>query len=122
MISRVKIGSRLGHNDRKEIEFAISVDRRKNASKTSALNMRRGDFRLFRELISNVPWENVFAGAGVHQFWSHSKLHLLQAQDQAIPKCQKKKQVRQKDILAIQESPLGNKGKMEVYALWKQGW
>lgn len=41
-------------------EFKISVDKRKNDSKTSSLDMRRADFRLFRELVSEVPRENVF--------------------------------------------------------------
>lgn len=50
-----------------EIEFKISVDWRKSASKTSTLDMRRDDFRLLWELVSKVPWEKVFAGGGIHQ-------------------------------------------------------
>ncbi|KAF4799312.1 hypothetical protein TURU_055753 [Turdus rufiventris] len=34
-----------------ETEFKISLDRRKSASKTSNLDMRRHDFRLLRELV-----------------------------------------------------------------------
>ncbi|TRZ18635.1 hypothetical protein HGM15179_008456, partial [Zosterops borbonicus] len=38
-------------------EFKISVDRRKNDSRTSALDMRRADFRLFRELVISHGYE-----------------------------------------------------------------
>ncbi|KAJ7395427.1 Serine/threonine-protein kinase DCLK1 [Pitangus sulphuratus] len=47
-----EIGGCLGHSEHKVIEFKISVDRRKNASKSSALDMRRADFRLLRELVN----------------------------------------------------------------------
>lgn len=85
-MSKVRIGGCLGHTDNKVIKFKISVDRKKSASKTPALDMRRADFRLLRELVSKVPWENIFAGAGVHHCWSHFKHHLLRAQEQAILK------------------------------------
>ncbi|KAJ7419184.1 hypothetical protein WISP_55397 [Willisornis vidua] len=50
LMNEVEIGGSLGHSDHKMIKFKISVDRRKSASKTSALDMRRTDFRLLREL------------------------------------------------------------------------
>ncbi|TRZ08540.1 hypothetical protein HGM15179_018565 [Zosterops borbonicus] len=48
--SEVAIGGHLGHSDHEAIEFKISGERRKSASKTSTLSMRRGDFKLLREL------------------------------------------------------------------------
>lgn len=50
--SKVKIGGRLGHSDHKGIEFKISVDRKENVNKTSTLNIRRADLRLFWELVN----------------------------------------------------------------------
>ncbi|KAJ7422553.1 hypothetical protein WISP_37402 [Willisornis vidua] len=48
-MSEMEIGGCLGHSDHKGIEFKTSVDKRKSASsKTSALDMRRADFRLFQ--------------------------------------------------------------------------
>ncbi|KAJ7414765.1 rna-directed dna polymerase from mobile element jockey-like [Willisornis vidua] len=85
LMSKVEIGAHLGHNNYKVIEFEISVDRRKSASETSTLLMRRADFRLLRELVNKIPWENVFAGAGVHQCWSLFKHHLLKAQEHQFP-------------------------------------
>ncbi|KAJ7409030.1 hypothetical protein BTVI_58103 [Pitangus sulphuratus] len=48
LMSEVEIGGHLGHREHKVIEFKISVQRRKRVSKTSALDMRKPDFRLLR--------------------------------------------------------------------------
>ena len=54
-------------SDHEVVEFRIYGDRRKTATKTSALDMGKADFRLLRELVSKVPWETSFEGIGVHQ-------------------------------------------------------
>ncbi|KAJ7427250.1 hypothetical protein WISP_08744 [Willisornis vidua] len=50
LMSTVEIGGCLGQSEHEMIEFKISVDRRESASKTSALDMRRSEFRLLRKL------------------------------------------------------------------------
>ncbi|KAJ7423786.1 hypothetical protein BTVI_08789 [Pitangus sulphuratus] len=50
LVDKVEIGGRHGHSDHEATDFKISVDRRKSASKTSNLVMRRADFRLIRVL------------------------------------------------------------------------
>ncbi|RMC09738.1 hypothetical protein DUI87_13525 [Hirundo rustica rustica] len=52
LVSEMEIHDCLGHNDHEAIKFKICVDRRKSASKTATLDMRRADFRLLRELVS----------------------------------------------------------------------
>ena len=89
LMGEVATGGCLGHSSHEAVKFQIYGNRRKPASKTSTLDMRRADFRLLRELLSKVPWEKAFEGAGVHQCWSLFKYHLLRAQEQAIPKCRK---------------------------------
>lgn len=67
--------------------------------------MRRADFRLFRQLVSEVPRENVFCrcwGPSVLVLFKH---HVIMRQDQAIPKCQNS------SILGLAKSFLGNKAK-----------
>ncbi|GAB0186493.1 hypothetical protein GRJ2_001114600 [Grus japonensis] len=83
LMGEVAIGGRLGHSDHEVVEFKIFGDRRKTATKTSTLDMRRADFRLLRELVSQVPWETALEGIGVHQCWSLFKGHLLRAQEQS---------------------------------------
>lgn len=41
LVRNIKTGGLLGHSIHKEIWFKISLDRRKNISKTSAVDMRR---------------------------------------------------------------------------------
>ncbi|KAJ7420798.1 hypothetical protein BTVI_20301 [Pitangus sulphuratus] len=53
-MTKVETGGHLAHGDHKAIKFKISVDRRKSASETSALDMRRVDFRLLRELLRSA--------------------------------------------------------------------
>lgn len=48
-------------------EFKISVDRRKSASKTPSLDMKKADFWLLRELVSKAPWENAFEDSSISQ-------------------------------------------------------
>ena len=67
LVGKIEIGGCLGHTDHETVKFKICVDKRKAASKTSTLDMRRANFRLLRELLSKVPWEKAFEGAGVHQ-------------------------------------------------------
>ncbi|KAJ7407526.1 hypothetical protein WISP_125912 [Willisornis vidua] len=50
LMSEVEICSCLGQSDH-AVEFKISSVRTKSASKTSTLDMRRADFRLYRELV-----------------------------------------------------------------------
>lgn len=78
-MSKVVVGGHLGYSDCEIIEFKILVDRRRSPSKASTLDMWRADFRVLRELVSDVPWENVFAAVGVPQCWSIFKLHVLRA-------------------------------------------
>ena len=89
LMGKVVIGGCLGHSDHEVVEFQIIGDRRKNASKTSALDKGRADFGLLKKLVSKVPWESAFEGIGVHECWSLFKSHLLRVQEQAIPKCGK---------------------------------
>lgn len=82
-------GGCLDHSDCKVAEFQILGDRRKTTNKNSALDRRRADSRLMKELVSNSPWESAFEVIGVYVCWSLFKSHLLKPQKQTIPKCQK---------------------------------
>ncbi|GAB0205816.1 hypothetical protein GRJ2_003047200 [Grus japonensis] len=121
LMGEVAIGGRLGHSDHEVVEFKIFGDRRKTATKTSTLDMRRADFRLLRELVSQVPWETALEGIGVHQCWSLFKGHLLRAQEQAIPKCRKSSRRSRRPAWLNRDLLLELRRKKKVYACWKQG-
>lgn len=44
---------------------------------------------MLRELVSMVPWEFAFEGAGIHQHRSLLKYYLIRVQEKRTPKCQK---------------------------------
>ncbi|GAB0176455.1 mitochondrial enolase superfamily member 1 [Grus japonensis] len=121
LMGEVAIGGCLGHSDHEVVEFKIFGDSRKTDTQISTLDMRRADFRLLRELVSQVPWETALEGTEVHQCWSLFKGHLLRTQEQA--KMPQVKQAGQKASLAEQVSylHLELRRKKKVYACWKQG-
>ncbi|KFV63182.1 Multiple PDZ domain protein, partial [Dryobates pubescens] len=54
-----------------------------------ALDFRRVDFRLLKELNQKVPWETVLKNKGVQEGWTYFKKELLKTQEQAVPVCRK---------------------------------
>lgn len=60
--------------------FNIPADRMQSSSKTS---VKHAENRLqAAQGISQIPWKNIFADAGVHQCCSLLKHHLQRAQEQ----------------------------------------
>lgn len=103
-MSEMVVGSHLGHKVNK---FKIFVDRRKSASKCSALDMRRTDFRLIRGLVSKVPGESFW------RCWVSSALITFgtsppKGRGSSYSQMSEVKQVRQKAGLAEQQSSLKN--------------
>ncbi|GAB0207049.1 ubiquitin-associated protein 1 [Grus japonensis] len=104
LVGEVAIGGCLGHSDHEVVEFKIFGDRRKTATKTSTLDMGRADFRLLRELVSQIPWETALEGIGVHQCWSLLKGPPPKSSGTGDSKMPQVKQVGQKAGLAEQGS------------------
>ncbi|XP_040977464.1 uncharacterized protein LOC121232961 [Aquila chrysaetos chrysaetos] len=85
IVGDVLVGGCLGHSDHEMVEFKIFSVMRKQDSRVATLDFRRANFKLFRELLSRVPWESAFEGLGVHECWSVFKQHLLEAQENIGP-------------------------------------
>ncbi|KAJ7415372.1 hypothetical protein WISP_78589 [Willisornis vidua] len=77
LVSEVDIGGCLGHSNHEVIEFKISVDRRKSASKTSALDMRRVNFSLLREFYPCRKTHEVWAGRWIENWLSARSQRIL---------------------------------------------
>lgn len=60
-------GGCLGHRDHEIAEFKNFGVRRKKASRIAILDFKRADFKLFRELVSSVPWKCAPVGSGFHK-------------------------------------------------------
>lgn len=88
----------------------------KTATKSSALDMRRSDLRLLRELAGKVPCETVFEGTGVHQCWSVFKHNRFRIEEKIIPKCWKPcRQGRRLAWLSKNLLELGQEGKCMAF-------
>ena len=77
-VSNVKLK---GSSDHEMVQFKIRVSERVH-TKLAALDFRRADFKLFRELLGRVRWDKDLEGRGAQESRSILKNHLLQAQKQ----------------------------------------
>lgn len=89
LVGDVMVGGCLGHSDHEMVEFKFFGVMRKKASRVATLDFKRANLKLLSELGSTVPLESDFEGLGIHECWSVFKNHILEAQEQSIPLCQK---------------------------------
>lgn len=66
-MDKMAIEGQLDHSDHDVLDIRIIGDKRKTATKTSALDMGKADFTLLRTPVGKIPWETAFEGFGVHQ-------------------------------------------------------
>jgi len=83
-IKEVKTGGSLGCSGHALIEFVILRNMGHVRSGTRTLNCRRANFRLFKELLDEIPWEIVLWDTGTEQNWQLFKDTFLKAQELSI--------------------------------------
>ncbi|MCQ4021238.1 hypothetical protein FK520_26920, partial [Klebsiella pneumoniae] len=103
------------------VEFKIHGAARKLHGKLSALDFRKADFGLFRDLMGQVPWEAALEGRGAQESWSIFKEHLLQAQQRCIPMKNKSGKKARRPAWMSKELLDQLKVKKEAYRGWKWG-
>ncbi|XP_062497870.1 uncharacterized protein LOC134175668 [Pezoporus occidentalis] len=81
----VALQGSLGCSDHEMVEFEILRTVRRACSKLTALDFKRADFGLFRNLLSKVPWDIALEGRGAQDCWLIFKDHLQQAQECCVP-------------------------------------
>ena len=89
IIKDIKIGSRLGCSDHVLAEFTISRNTCLAKNGIKSLNFRRANFRLFKELLDDMPWETVVRDKVMEQSWQLFKDAFLRAQELSIPQNKK---------------------------------
>ncbi|GAB0203845.1 hypothetical protein GRJ2_002850100 [Grus japonensis] len=121
LVGDVKLKGSLGCSDHEMVEFKILRAARRVRSKLTALDFRRADFGLFRDLLGRIPWDKALAGRGAQDSWLIFKGHLLQAQEPCIP-TKRKSSKNTKRPLWMNKELLGKvKQKKEACRGWKQG-
>ncbi|GAB0206713.1 hypothetical protein GRJ2_003136900 [Grus japonensis] len=89
LVGDVKLKGSLGCRDHEMVEFKILRAARRVRSKLTALDFRRADFGLLRDLLGRIPWDKALEGRGAQDSWLIFKGHLLQAQERCIPRKRK---------------------------------
>uniref|UniRef100_A0A8B9ISU6 Endonuclease/exonuclease/phosphatase domain-containing protein n=1 Tax=Amazona collaria TaxID=241587 RepID=A0A8B9ISU6_9PSIT len=85
LVGNLKLQGSLDCSDHEMVEFEILRTVRRACSKLTALDFKRADFGLFRNLLSKVPWDTALEGRGAQDCWLIFKDDLLQAQERCIP-------------------------------------
>uniref|UniRef100_A0A672UQA6 Reverse transcriptase domain-containing protein n=1 Tax=Strigops habroptila TaxID=2489341 RepID=A0A672UQA6_STRHB len=111
----------LGCSDREMVEFKILRTLRKACSKLAALDFKRVDFGLFRNLLSKVPWDKALEGRGTQDCWLLFKDHLLCAQEYCIPTRRKCSRRARRPPWMDKELLRKLREKKEAYKRWKRG-
>ncbi|GAB0206727.1 hypothetical protein GRJ2_003138300 [Grus japonensis] len=60
----VKVEGSLGCRDHEMVEFRILRGRSRAVSRITALDFRRANFGLFKDLLGTIPWDKVLEGKG----------------------------------------------------------
>ena len=83
-IGEFKIGGNLGCSDHVPVKSVILRNVGLPRSGVRTLNFRRSNFRLFKELLDEISWENVLRDKGVEQSWLLFKDAFLRVQELSI--------------------------------------
>ena len=81
----MKVGGSLGCNDHETVEVRFLRGDSRAKSRNTALDFRRADFNLFRDLFGRISWDMALGRRGVQESWLIFKDHLLQAQEWSMP-------------------------------------
>ena len=77
--------SSLGCSSHEMVKFRISSGMNRTTSQqTAALDSRRADTDLFRDLLGGIPWDTVLGRTAVQDTQLIVMDHILQAQEQSI--------------------------------------
>ncbi|KAK4812684.1 hypothetical protein QYF61_012194 [Mycteria americana] len=121
LVGNVKLKGSLGCSDHEMVEVKILRAARRVHSKLTALDLRRADFGLFRDLLGRVPWDKALGGRGAQEIWLIFQDQLLQAQERCIPTKRKSGKNARRPAGMNKELLEKLKHKKEAYRGWKQG-
>lgn len=78
LVGNVKLKDSLSFSGQELVEFKILGPAKRLHSKLSALDFRRTQSSLFKELLSRLPWNEALEERGAQRSWLTLKVHLLQ--------------------------------------------
>ena len=119
LVGDVMVGGLLGHSNHEMIEFLIPREERRGISKTVTLDFWIADFGLFTSY--RITCEAAVKSKGVQKGWTFFRMGILNAQEQAVPICQKKSHLGTRLIWLNRELLLELRKKRRVYDSRKKG-
>ncbi|GAB0179152.1 mitochondrial enolase superfamily member 1 [Grus japonensis] len=115
LVGDVKVKGNLGGDEQKIVEFRILRRGRRLKIKLTALDFRRADFGLFKDLLGRVPWDKDLEERAAQESWLLFKDHLLHTMSRKSCKNARRPLQMNKELL------IKLKHKKEAYRGWKQG-
>lgn len=85
-MGNVKLEGHLSFSDHEMVELEILGPVRKGHFKLTTLGFRRVYFGLHRDMFGGVPWDKDLEGRGAQESWVIFEGHILQVQEQCIPR------------------------------------
>jgi len=89
LIGDIKTGDSLGCSDHALVGFRVLRDMEKARSIVRTINIRKANFRLFKELVCRTPWENALRDNGAEQSRQIFMDTFHRAQQLSVPMCKK---------------------------------
>jgi len=117
LVEDVKVGGSLGCSDHEMMKFRMLYGGSRAMSRITALDFRRVNFGLFKDLLGGIPWVRALEGRGVQESWSLFKHHIFHAQDRCIPLSKKSSKGGRRPIWMIKELLVELKWKRKVYGM-----
>jgi len=89
-------------------------------SRIKALDLRRADFGLFKELLGGILWARALEGMGVQECWLLFKHHFLHAQEWCIPLRKKSRKGGRRPAWLNKELLAELRWMRKVHGMWKE--
>jgi len=86
LIGAVKTGGSLGCSDHTLVEFTVLRDMGKVRSIVRAVNLRKANFKLFKELVNRTSWETVLRDRGAEESWQFFRDAFHRLQELSVPR------------------------------------
>jgi len=120
-VEDAKVGGSLGCSDHEMVEFRNPRGGSRAISRIKALDFRRANFGLFKELLGGIPWIRALEGRGLQESWSLFKYHFLHAQDRCMPPSKKSGKEGRRPTWMSKELLAELRWKRKVHGMWKEG-
>uniref|UniRef100_A0A672UTJ2 Reverse transcriptase domain-containing protein n=1 Tax=Strigops habroptila TaxID=2489341 RepID=A0A672UTJ2_STRHB len=116
LVGNVTLQGGLGSSDHEMVEFEILRTVRRACSKLTALDFKKAEFGLFRNLLSKVSWDTVLEGRGPKTAGRYSRItcYMLKTRRKCSRRARRPPWMDKELLRKL-------RGKKEAYRRWKQG-